>query len=299
MQNSSVAARLAGASLQLTRGRLCLLLLFCCCCAPVLAHCFYRLFSLLFGVLYPAYASYKAVKNKDVRSHLQWMMYWIVFALFTCIETFSDIFISFWMPFYYELKILFVLWLLSPATKGSSLLYRRFVHPQLVQREQEIDELIEKAKEQGYSTMLLLGSRGLSYATSVVLQTAIKAQEAITAHRSRELPALQNRQDQSDGNAIAWMDVDSDSEPLPLLPARGQQPPPLMGIGDNLDIDNNLYSPNPSAHGEEICSKHHSTSTKVSRSSVKNRTRTGGKTADSSGPVRRSTRATKSRTNKD
>lgn len=40
------------------------------------------------------------------------------------------------MPFYYELKILFVLWLLSPATKGSSLLYRRFVHPQLVQREQ-------------------------------------------------------------------------------------------------------------------------------------------------------------------
>ncbi|KAH6947687.1 hypothetical protein HPB50_020728 [Hyalomma asiaticum] len=130
--------------------------------------------SLLFGVLYPAYASYKAVKNKDVRSHLQWMMYWIVFALFTCIETFSDIFISFWMPFYYEIKILFVLWLLSPVTKGSSLLYRRFVHPQLAQREQEIDELLEKAKEQGYTTMLLLGSRGLSYATSMVLQTAIK-----------------------------------------------------------------------------------------------------------------------------
>ncbi|XP_077501849.1 receptor expression-enhancing protein 1-like isoform X1 [Amblyomma americanum] len=255
--------------------------------------------SLLFGVLYPAYASYKAVKNKDVRCHLQWMMYWIVFALFTCVETFSDIFISFWMPFYYELKILFVLWLLSPATKGSSLLYRRFVHPQLVQREQEIDELIEKAKEQGYSTMLLLGSRGLSYATSVVLQTAIKAQAAIIAHRSPELPALRDRQDQSDGNAIAWMDVESDPEPPPLLPARGQRPPPLMGTGDNLDIDNNVYSPNPGVHGEEICSKSHSTSTKVSRSSVKHRTRATGKTADSSGQVRRSTRATKSRSNKD
>ena len=39
------------------------------------------------------------------------------------------------IPFYYELKIIFVLWLLSPATKGSSILYRKFVHPQLTKRE--------------------------------------------------------------------------------------------------------------------------------------------------------------------
>lgn len=38
-------------------------------------------------------------------------------------------------PFYYEFKIVFVLWLLSPATKGSSVLYRKFVHPQLTKRE--------------------------------------------------------------------------------------------------------------------------------------------------------------------
>ena len=39
-------------------------------------------------------------------------------------------------PFYYELKIIVVLWLLSPATQGSSILYRKFVHPVLVKREQ-------------------------------------------------------------------------------------------------------------------------------------------------------------------
>lgn len=39
-------------------------------------------------------------------------------------------------PFYYELKIIFVVWLLSPATKGSSVLYRKFVHPELLKREQ-------------------------------------------------------------------------------------------------------------------------------------------------------------------
>ncbi|XP_037504316.1 receptor expression-enhancing protein 1 isoform X3 [Rhipicephalus sanguineus] len=248
--------------------------------------------NLLFGVLYPAYASYKAVKNKDVRSHLQWMMYWIVFALFTCIETFSDIFISFWMPFYYELKILFVLWLLSPATKGSSLLYRRFVHPQLVQREQDIDELIEKAKEQGYSTMLLLGSRGLSYATSVVLQTAIKAQEAIAAHKNRDVAAIQGIQDRPDGNALAWVDMDSDSEHLPELPAPCPLAP-LVGTGDSLDIDNNVCAVNPGTHDEEICSSPRPVATKASRSSVKNRSRNTAKTTDSTGPTRRSVRAAK------
>ena len=38
-------------------------------------------------------------------------------------------------PFYYEIKIIVVLWLLSPATEGSSILYRKFVHPILVKRE--------------------------------------------------------------------------------------------------------------------------------------------------------------------
>jgi len=38
-------------------------------------------------------------------------------------------------PFYYVLKLCFILWLVLPATKGSSLLYRKVVHPQLCNRE--------------------------------------------------------------------------------------------------------------------------------------------------------------------
>ncbi|XP_060034785.1 receptor expression-enhancing protein 4 isoform X2 [Erinaceus europaeus] len=53
-----------------------------------------RLVVLVFGLLYPAYASYKAVKTKNIREYVRWMMYWIVFALFMAVETFTDIFIS-------------------------------------------------------------------------------------------------------------------------------------------------------------------------------------------------------------
>lgn len=67
-----------------------------------------------------------------------------------------------------------MIWLLSPATKGSSILYRRFVHPALIRREAEIDEALARATEQGYSAVLHLGSKGVNYATTVLMQTAIK-----------------------------------------------------------------------------------------------------------------------------
>ncbi|ESO02210.1 hypothetical protein HELRODRAFT_65616 [Helobdella robusta] len=128
---------------------------------------------LLFGTLYPAYCSYKAVKTKNVKEYVRWMMYWIVFAIFTCAETFADIFIS-WLPFYYEIKIFYVIWLMLPATRGATILYKKFIHPQLSKREEEIDKCIAKASDQGYSTLLNLGSKSFNFAASIVLATAIK-----------------------------------------------------------------------------------------------------------------------------
>ena len=78
------------------------------------------------------------------------MTYWIVLALVTITEEVSDILVSFWLPFYYELKILFLFWLLSPLTRGSTLLYRQLVHPALLTREEDIDQLLSQWKEQGY-----------------------------------------------------------------------------------------------------------------------------------------------------
>ena len=41
-------------------------------------------------------------------------------------------------PLYYEIKIAFVIWLLSPYTRGASLIYRKCLHPLLSSREQVI-----------------------------------------------------------------------------------------------------------------------------------------------------------------
>ncbi|XP_058676211.1 receptor expression-enhancing protein 4 [Ammospiza nelsoni] len=137
-----------------------------------------RVIELLFGMLYPAYASYKAVKTKNIREYVRWMMYWIVFALFMTAETFTDLLI-FWLPFYYEVKMAFVIWLLSPYTRGASLLYRRFVHPTLARREKDIDAFLVRARERSYETALSFGKRGLNLAATAAVQAATKSQGAL------------------------------------------------------------------------------------------------------------------------
>ncbi|KAI8116843.1 Receptor expression-enhancing protein 2 [Lucilia cuprina] len=183
--------------LSLTTACICFIIAIFISPRPCVENIIFPAFRLTFGTLYPAYASYKAVRTKNVKEYVKWMMYWIVYAFFTCTETFTDIFLS-WFPFYYEVKVIIVLWLLSPATKGSSTLYRKFVHPMLTRREQEIDEYLNQAKERGYSAVLQLGSKGVNYATNVIMQTAIKTFHYglnATNHQQSILPSSQSDDD--------------------------------------------------------------------------------------------------------
>ncbi|GAB0200243.1 receptor expression-enhancing protein 4 [Grus americana] len=156
-----------------------------------------RVIVLVFGMLYPAYASYKAVKTKNIREYVRWMMYWIVFALFMATETFTDLLIS-WFPFYYEIKMAFVIWLLSPYTRGASLLYRKFVHPTLSRKEKEIDTYIIQARERSYETMVRFGKRGLNMAATAAVQAAAKSQGALAGRlRSFSMQDLRSVPDEA------------------------------------------------------------------------------------------------------
>ncbi|KAK3562685.1 hypothetical protein QTP86_005307 [Hemibagrus guttatus] len=128
---------------------------------------------LLFGTLYPAYYSYKAIRTKCVKEYVRWMMYWIVFALYTVAETIADLSIA-WFPLYYELKMFVVMWLVSPYTRGAGLIFRKFLHPLLSSREREIDDYIVQAKEKSYETMVHFGRQSLSVAASVAVTAAVK-----------------------------------------------------------------------------------------------------------------------------
>ena len=124
--------------------------------------------------LHPAYASFKAVKSKNVKEYVRWMMYWIVFALFSAIESILDPLLTFWLPFYCEVKVVLLLYLASPITRGSGVIYRRWVHPLLCSKEEEIDLVLEKVQEQGYNTGKTWIQKGVQWLGGMLITTAIK-----------------------------------------------------------------------------------------------------------------------------
>ncbi|XP_060043289.1 receptor expression-enhancing protein 1 isoform X2 [Erinaceus europaeus] len=210
-----------------------------------------RLVVLIFGTLYPAYYSYKAVKSKDIKEYVKWMMYWIIFALFTTAETFTDIFLC-WFPFYYELKIAFVAWLLSPYTKGSSLLYRKFVHPTLSSKEKEIDDCLVQAKDRSYDALVHFGKRGLNVAATAAVMAASKVARIFHFVSSLDLKEGQGQGALSERlRSFSMQDLSTirgDGAPVPSGP-----PPPGAGRASGKHCQPKMSRSASESAGSSVC----------------------------------------------
>lgn len=63
-----------------------------------------QLVSNVFGFLYPAYCSMKALESSNKEDDTKWLTYWVVCAVFTIVEFFSD-YILCWFPIYWLFKV--------------------------------------------------------------------------------------------------------------------------------------------------------------------------------------------------
>ncbi|KAL1957660.1 hypothetical protein VTO42DRAFT_5637 [Malbranchea cinnamomea] len=79
------------------------------------------------GFIIPAYYSLQALFTRTSADDTQWLTYWVVFAFFTVIE--SAISAAYWFPFYYLFKLLLVLWMALPQTRGAQLVFSSFIQP--------------------------------------------------------------------------------------------------------------------------------------------------------------------------
>jgi len=98
------------------------------------------------GFLYPAYRSIKALETSSKSDDTQWLMYWVVFSLFSVLEFFSDALVG-WVPFYWLMKCAFLLYCMSPL-EGSSVIYHRVIRPYFLKHESAIDDAVRKGTQQ-------------------------------------------------------------------------------------------------------------------------------------------------------
>ncbi|KAH8434643.1 ER membrane protein DP1/Yop1 [Aspergillus melleus] len=83
----------------------------------------------LAGFIIPAYYSLNALFTAGTADDTQWLTYWVVYALFTVVE--SAISAPYWFPFYYIFKFALVLWMALPQTNGAQVVFHSFLQPVL------------------------------------------------------------------------------------------------------------------------------------------------------------------------
>ncbi|GAD98700.1 HVA22 domain membrane protein [Paecilomyces variotii No. 5] len=102
--------------------------------------------SSVISILFPAFASYKALRTSDPRQLAPWLMYWVVLTGVLLAESWT-VFILGWFPFYSWIRLGFMAYLVLPQTQGARVLYQEYVEPFLEHHEREIDLFIGRTHE--------------------------------------------------------------------------------------------------------------------------------------------------------
>mmetsp|Transcript_4861 Transcript_4861/g.6407 ORF Transcript_4861/g.6407 Transcript_4861/m.6407 type:complete len:388 (+) Transcript_4861:44-1207(+) len=83
---------------------------------------------LVVGIGFPCFMSLKALMTPEGGDDTRWLMYWVVFSMFTLATEWIDL-IAQYFTFWYELEFFILVWLQLPYTDGLSLCYEFIVIP--------------------------------------------------------------------------------------------------------------------------------------------------------------------------
>ena len=118
------------------------------CACLTFINLFGKYITCLVGVTLPAYFSIKAIESPEFDDDKQWLTYWAIYGIFTLLDQFAN-FILRIFPFYFVLKILFLIWCFMPNTMGALFIYNKVVAPYFRKYEDRIDKKIEKFIREG------------------------------------------------------------------------------------------------------------------------------------------------------
>ncbi|XP_077210851.1 HVA22-like protein F [Tasmannia lanceolata] len=77
-------------------------------------------------LLYPVYASMRAIETPSTLDDQQWLTYWVLYSLITLFELSSWKFLA-WFPIWPYMKLMFCLWLVLPIFNGAAYVYENLV----------------------------------------------------------------------------------------------------------------------------------------------------------------------------
>jgi receptor expression-enhancing protein 1/2/3/4 len=125
-------------------------------------------------VLFPIFASYKALHTSDPALLAPWLIYFVVLSGFTVVENTFDFILS-WIPFYAWIRFFAHLYLILPGSQGATFLYQEYIEPFLYHHEREIDDFISESHDRAKSAGLRYVEMGIEWVKVNVLGFAPKS----------------------------------------------------------------------------------------------------------------------------
>ncbi|GLI69129.1 hypothetical protein VaNZ11_013684 [Volvox africanus] len=155
---------------------------------------------LITQVVYPTYASLKAIQSVSKVDDTQWLTYWVIYAISTTFEAVAE-FVLEWIPLYYEIKLLIIIWMIAPGTQGARKLYEEYILPQFLKHDKFFERFFGKADAALNSDVVntiakLVDTKGPAIAEQVLKQAqeqALKAVKLAQAQAQTQAAMEQNK----------------------------------------------------------------------------------------------------------
>ncbi|KAI4306040.1 hypothetical protein L6164_029353 [Bauhinia variegata] len=77
-------------------------------------------------LLFPLYASVRAIESPSTLDDQQWLTYWVLYSFITLFELSANKILA-WFPIWPYLKLVFCMWLVLPMFNGAAYVYGNFV----------------------------------------------------------------------------------------------------------------------------------------------------------------------------
>ncbi len=106
---------------------------------------FENLITNLIGTVYPTFWTIKSIESKDGKA-IHWLIYWIIFSSFILLDFFSGFVVKI-IPFYFVMKICFLIWLQWPESKGCDIIFSYVINNIFESIEEELDEYVQEVKD--------------------------------------------------------------------------------------------------------------------------------------------------------
>ena len=138
---------------------------------------FEKYITCIVGIVLPTYWSIKAIESNEGDDDKQWLTYWAVYAVFDFLDLFAGFILKI-IPFYYILKLVFLIWCFMPNTQGALVVYNHIIKKFFIKYENSLDKLVnkvmkkskeasERAQEEFEKNKDKIASAGLSAANAV------------------------------------------------------------------------------------------------------------------------------------